>query len=78
MNAKIPGLVFVLVLLASLFTESESYFGAGGMVGRKRSDKQVSRVTNPVKKWGCVMEILLVLLLVLTWGAVVEWLARWT
>ena len=70
MNAKIPGLVFVLVLLASLFVESESYYG-GGMVGRKRSDKQVSRVTNPVEKWGDVMGILLVLFLVLTRGAVV-------
>ena len=44
MNAKIPGSVIVLVLLASLFTESESYAG-NGMVGRKRSVNQVSKVT---------------------------------
>ena len=44
MNAKLLGLFLALVLLASMYTESEAF--AAGRIGRKRSSIQVSRETS--------------------------------
>lgn len=38
MNAKLQVLIFTLVVLVSMVSVSESYFGGGGHVGRKRSN----------------------------------------
>ena len=44
MNAKLLGLFLALVLLASMYSESEGF--ASSRVGRKRSSIQVSRETS--------------------------------
>ena len=41
MNAKLQGLIFTLVLLASIVSEGESFYGGGDIKGKRSSLRQV-------------------------------------
>ena len=55
MNAKLQGLIFTLVLLASMVSEGESFFGGGGgggsIQGKRSSLGQVELVKTLFPPW---------------------------